>query len=131
MSTSSIKADFPCSLDKLWNLVTSLEDYSWRSDLGRIEIISPIRFVEYTKTGYSTIFTITAMEALRRWEFDMENNNMSGHWTGIFTFENGRAAIEFTENVTAKKLIMRPFIKAYLKKQQSAYVSDLKRALAR
>lgn len=131
MSTSSIKADFPCSLDKLWNLVTSLEDYSWRSDLGRIEIISPTRFVEYTKTGYSTIFTITAMEALRRWEFDMENNNMSGHWTGIFTFENGRAAIEFTENVTTKKLIMRPFIKAYLKKQQSAYVSDLKRALAR
>lgn len=131
MSTSSIKADFPCSLDKLWNLVTSLEDYSWRSDLDRIEIISPTRFVEYTKTGYSTIFTITAMEALRRWEFDMENNNMSGHWTGIFTFENGRAAIEFTENVTAKKLIMRPFIKAYLKKQQSAYVSDLKRALAR
>lgn len=131
MSTSSIKADFPCSLDKLWNLVTSLEDYSWRSDLDRIEIISPTRFVEYTKTGYSTIFTITAMEALRRWEFDMENNNISGHWTGIFTFENGRAAIEFTENVTAKKLIMRPFIKAYLKKQQSAYVSDLKRALAR
>lgn len=131
MSTSSIKADFPCSLDKLWNLVTSLEDCSWRSDLDRIEIISPTRFVEYTKTGYSTIFTITAMEALRRWEFDMENNNISGHWTGIFTFENGRAAIEFTENVTAKKLIMRPFIKAYLKKQQSAYVSDLKRALAR
>lgn len=131
MSTSSIKADFPCSLDKLWNLVTSLEDYSWRSDLDRIEIISPTRFVEYTKTGYSTVFTITAMETPRRWEFDMENNNMSGHWTGIFTFENGRAAIEFTENVTAKKLIMRPFIKAYLKKQQSAYVSDLKRALAR
>lgn len=131
MSTSSIKADFPCSLDKLWNLVTSLEDYSWRSDLDRIEIISPTRFVDYTKTGYSTVFTITAMETPRRWEFDMENNNMSGHWTGIFTFENGRAAIEFTENVTAKKLIMRPFIKAYLKKQQSAYVSDLKRALAR
>lgn len=131
MSTSNIKADFPCSLDKLWNLVTSLEDYSWRSDLDRIEIISPTRFVEYTKTGYSTVFTITAMETPRRWEFDMENNNMSGHWTGIFTFENGRAAIEFTENVTAKKLIMRPFIKAYLKKQQSAYVSDLKRALAR
>lgn len=130
MSTSSIKADFPCSLDKLWNLVTSLEDYSWRSDLDRIEIISPTRFVEYTKTGYSTVFTITAMETPRRWEFDMENNNISGHWTGIFTFENGRAAIEFTENVTAKKLIMRPFIKAYLKKQQSAYVSDLKRALA-
>lgn len=130
MSTSSIKADFPCSLDKLWNLVTSLEDCSWRSDLDRIEIISPTRFVEYTKTGYSTVFTITAMETPRRWEFDMENNNISGHWTGIFTFENGRAAIEFTENVTAKKLIMRPFIKAYLKKQQSAYVSDLKRALA-
>lgn len=42
-------------------------------------------------------------------------NNIKGHWTGIFTQKDGQTEIEFTEDVTAKKLIMKPFIKAYLK----------------
>lgn len=35
--------------------------------------------------GGATKFTITVSEPCRRWEFDMENNNMNGHWIGIFT----------------------------------------------
>ena len=38
-----------------------------------------------------------------RWEFDMENSNMKGHWVGIFTPKKGKTEIEFTENVTVKK----------------------------
>ena len=59
----------------------------------------------------------------------MENSNMKGHWTGIFTEKDGGVEIDFTEDVTAKKLIMKPFVKAYLKKQQEQYISDLKKAL--
>lgn len=33
------------------------------------------------------------------------------------------------ETVTAKKLLMKPFVKAYLKKQQAQYVPDLKKGL--
>lgn len=54
---------------------------------------------------------------------------MKGHWTGVFVEKDGQTEIEFKENVTAKKLIMKPFVKAYLKKQQQLYVSDLKKAL--
>lgn len=38
--------------------------------------------------------------------------------------------IEFTEDVIAKKIFMKPFVKAYLKKQQKLYVSDLEKILS-
>lgn len=104
--------------------------YAWRSDLSKIEIITENQFIEYTKEGYATTFTITAKEPYKRWEFDMENNNMKGHWTGIFLQKDGRSEIDFSEEVIAKKVFMKPFIKAYLKKQQALYISDLQKALS-
>ena len=130
MAISNMKVTFQCDIQKVWNIVTSLENYSWRSDLDRIEVIDKNKFVEYTKEGYATTFTITNTEPCRRWEFDMDNDNMSGHWSGVFTFENGKTTIDFTENVTAKKLLMKPFVGAYLKKQQSVYAVDLEKALS-
>lgn len=129
MAISNIKIAFDCGVEKVWNTVTSLENYAWRSDLGRIEILNEKQFVEYTKEGYATTFTVTAMETCKRWEFDMENDNMKGHWTGIFTSKNGQAEIDFTEDVTAKKLFMKPFVKAFLRKQQALYAADLEKAL--
>lgn len=129
MAVSKIKAVFQSDMKKVWETVTSLENYAWRSDLSRIEVLKENQFVEYTKEGYATTFTITAAEPYKRWEFDMENSNMKGHWIGIFTQKGEQTEIDFTEEVTAKKIIMKPFIKAYLKKMQSQYVSDLKNAL--
>ena len=47
----------------------------------------------------------------------------------MFSIQDGKTEIEFTEDVTAKKLIMKPFVKAYLKRQQKQYVSDLRKVL--
>ena len=129
MAISNINAVFQNSIQNVWDTVTSLENYQWRSDLSKIEIINEKQFIEYTKAGYPTTFTITIAEPCKRWEFDMENSNMKGHWTGIFTEIDGQAKIDFTEDVTAKKLFMKPFIKAFLKKQQEQYVSDLRKTL--
>lgn len=129
MAVASIEATFPCDVKKVWETVTSLEKYAWRSDVSRIEVLDGRQFVEYTKEGYATTFTVTAVEPYRRWEFDLENDNIRGHWTGVFTQKGGQTEIVFTEDVAAKKWIMRPFVKAYLKKQQARYVSDLTKAL--
>lgn len=59
----------------------------------------------------------------------MENSNMKGHWIGIFTSIDDKTEIDFTEQVTAKKFYMKPFVKSYLKKQQTQFVMDLKRIL--
>lgn len=59
----------------------------------------------------------------------MENDNMKGHWTGVFDDGDGTTRIEFTEVVTVKKLFLKPFVRAFLRKQQKTYISDLEKAL--
>ncbi len=129
MAVSTKKTTFSCPLQQVWDTVTSLDTYAWRSDISRIEAISENRFAEYTREGYETVFTVTAVEPCQRWEFDMENDRIRGHWTGVFSWKDGQTEIEFTEEVVAKKFYLQPFVKAYLKKQQAAYIADLKKAL--
>ncbi len=131
MAVSNTKAVFRHNVQEVWDIVTSLENYQWRSDLSRIEVVSETQFIEYTKDGYATTFTITASEPCKRWEFTMENSNMKGHWTGIFTAKGEEMEIDFTEDVTAKHLLMKPFVKGFLKKQQALYISDLTKELER
>lgn len=130
MAIANIKAEFAADVKAVWEIVTDLEHYAWRSDLSRIEVTTQGKeFIECTLDGYSTNFKITVFEPYKRYEFDMENGNMKGHWTGIFTYEDGVTKIDFTEDVEAKKFVMKPFVKGYLKKQQSRYVDDLKKVL--
>ena len=129
MAVSNIKTVLSADISKVWDVVTDVENYSWRSDLSRTELLEKKQFVEYTKEGYPTTFTITSSVPYERWEFDMENSNMKGHWVGIFKPKGEKTEIEFTENVTVKKIFLRPFIKRYLRKQQALFVSDLEKAL--
>ncbi len=100
----------------MWELVLDIENYAdWRSDLSRTEVINDEQFIEYTKDGYPTTFTVTLVEPYRRWEFDMEKQQYEGHWTGVFTARGDKTEIDFTEQVEAKKLLMKPFVKSYLK----------------
>ena len=129
MATSNIKALISGELHKVWELVLDIENAAWRSDLSKTEVISDKKFIEYTKDGYPTTFTVTLVEPYRRWEFDMENSNMTGHWSGIFTDEGNETEIDFTERVEAKKWLLKPFVKSYLKKQQAQFVADIMKAL--
>ena len=126
MAVSNIKALIPGELQKVWELVLDIENYgAWRSDLSKTEVINDEQFIEYTKDGCPTTFTVTVVDPYRRWEFDMENSNMKGHWTGIFTARGDETEIDFTECVEVKKLLMKPFVKSYLKKQQAQFVADM------
>lgn len=129
MAVSNIKAVFSCDIHKVWNVVTSVEGYQWRSDLSKAEMLNETQFVEYTKDGYATTFTVTACEPYKRWEFDLKNDNMTGHWTGLFTQKGEKTELSFTEDVTVRKFFMKPFVKAFLKKQQAAFLRDLAKEL--
>jgi len=130
MAVSSKTVIFAASIAEVWDTVTSCTKYSWRSDLSRIEVLEEQKkFVEHTKDGYQTTFTITVFEPYKRYEFDMENENMSGHWTGIFSVEDGQVRLDLTETVNAKKIFMKPFVPRYLKRQQELYLKDLQETL--
>lgn len=130
MTISNIKDSISSDIRVVWETVLAVENYSsWRSDISKTEIINNNKFIEYTKDNYVTTFTITVMKPYERWEFDMENSNMKGHWTGIFTSNGNETIIDFSENVVTKKWFMKPFIKSYLKKQQARFIDDLKTKL--
>ena len=130
MAVSNRKATFTADVKEVWEAVVSLTEYSWRRDVASIQVLKPGKqFVEQTKDGFSTIFTITAFQPYRRYEFDLENANMKGHWIGVFTQKGEQTEVCFTEDVAAKKFWMKPFVKRYLTKQQEQFVADLKIAL--
>ena len=129
MATSKGKVHFPCPVERVWQTVTDLAHTGWRSDLARVEVLDETHFVEYTKSGYATHFTIMACEPPRLWAFTMENGNMSGSWEGIFEAVEGGALLTCTETVTAKRWWMGPFVPGYLKRQQKRYLEDLRKKL--
>lgn len=130
MANATIKVLISEELHKVWDFVLDIKNYAaWRNDLSKTEVVSDKQFIEYSKDGHPTTFSVTRVEPYRRWEFDMDNGNMSGHWTGVFTAKGEGTEIVFTEQVKAKKLLIKPFVKLYLKKQQAQFVADLKKAL--
>ena len=106
MAISNVNTTIYKDIQKVWDIVLDVGKYSiWRSDLSKVEIINDNQFIEYTKDGYATTFTVTILEPYKRWEFDMENSNMKGHWIGVFNSKENKTQIDFTENVIPKKWI--------------------------
>lgn len=130
MITATKKAHFNCSAKTLFNIVTNNKEYGWRSDLKKIDLVDGgVSFIEYTKKGYPTLFTITNRIPYTRYEFKIHNNTMTGKWIGIFEETDGETDIEFIETVSIKGWIKRHFAPYYLNRQQDKYVEDLKKAV--
>ena len=131
MTISQINATLDADINTVWRVITDTSHYcEWRSNLERVEAEDELHFSEYSRDGYATHFTVTQSHAPYIWEFSVENSNLTGRWLGVFEELGSRTHVSFTEYVTAKKFCLRPFVKQYLKKQQSLFVSDLKKALS-
>ena len=130
MAYSNIKVSLSADIQDVWEFITNLNQQLWRRDVASVEILDEKTFIEHTPEGYQTTFTITVKDPFQRYEFNMENTNMKGHWVGVFTYHDGITTLDFTENVEAKKIFMKPFVKGYLKKQQTNYINDLKNILS-
>ena len=124
MIKSSIKKQFSCDKNKLWDIITNNSNYKWRTDLSKIEIIDETHFVEYTTNNF------TAKEKLKEYKFDLENANLKGKWIGIFKeLPNGNVELDFTEEIEVNNFIMKLLAKSYLKSQQKRYMKDLEKEL--
>lgn len=131
MIKSTIKAELNANIDEVFDIVADNKNYSWRSDLDRIEIVDKNKFIEYAKNGFPTEFIITAKEPYSYYAFSIDNENLSGRWYGKFTSKNNITLVELTEELSAKKAMPTFLIKMYVKKQQRQYVKDLKKRINR
>lgn len=130
MIKSNIKKEFSCDIEKLLNIITDNTNYTWRSDLSKIEITDDKHFIEYAKNNYPTHFTITSKKNLKEYKFDIENTNIKGKWTGIFKeLSNGNVELDFTEEIETNNIIMKLMAKPYLKIVQKRYMKDLEKEL--
>ena len=126
MAISNIKVTLLCPVEIVWDTVTNLNNFSWRSDLKDVKIIDEHNFIEISKNGIETYFRITECIKYRSWIFEIDNKNIKGFWLGKFYSKGDKTILDFTENVVSKKLIFKPFISLYLKRQQRIYFKDLK-----
>lgn len=126
MTTSNMKVTILCPIEIVWDTVTNLKDFSWRSDLKDVKIIDEHNFIEIAKNGIETYFRITECIKYQSWIFEIENKNIKGTWVGKFFSKGDKTILDFTENVISKKIIFKPFISLYLKRQQRIYFKDLK-----
>lgn len=114
----------------VWEAVTNNKDYKWRSDLSKIEVIDDKQFIEFDKNNFPTYFKITKSEYLKRYEFQIENQNIRGTWIGIFEKqEENTTKLEFIEQIEVNSKLMKLLAKPYLKSQQKRYMKDLKMKL--
>lgn len=126
MAESNTKKEFSCSAEDLWGIITNNTDYTWRSDLSRIEIIDDKHFVEYTKNNFPAHFTITAKRQYEEYRFDIENANIKGKWIGLFRkLPNGNTELDFTEEIVTHNPVMKLLARPYLRSQQKRYLKDL------
>ena len=126
MATSNMKVTTLCPIEIVWDTVTNLNDFSWRSDLKAVKIIDEHNFIEIAKNGIETYFRITECIKYQSWIFEIDNKNIKGTWIGKFYSKGDKTILDFTENVVSKKIIFKPFISLYLKRQQRIYFKDLK-----
>ena len=130
MTISNLKSVLLSDVHKVWGVVTTASEYPrWRTDLSRVQILGPEAFLEYTADGYVTKFTIIRAKPGQLWELEMDNTNLHGRWVGRFRQRGLATVVDFTEYVSVKKVWMKPFVKGYLKKQQTQFITDLRRAI--
>lgn len=130
MAVSNINVIINKDIHKVWDIVFAVEKYSeWRSDLSKTEIINEKQFIEYTlKTDMQLNFLLLLLSHINAGNSTWKIAICQGIGL-VFLQLKEMKQIDFTENVTPKKWIMKPFVKIYLKKQQEQFVLDLKKAL--
>lgn len=123
--------DLPYTPSQIWQIVTDLTNWQWRSDLSDCTITGEHSFIETPKKGKPIRFRITRLEQPRIWEFHMDSPTLTGTWQGTFELnENGDCRVRFIEDVTLRyKLIPNWIAKRFLTAYQTQYFRDLRTEL--
>lgn len=130
MARVSEKVVLSADIQRVWELIASYGNYvSWRSDLKSVDGVTDNIFMETSKDNKRLMFYITQREPCSLLCFDMKNDVIQGYWTGKLSEADGKTILEMTEEAYTKKLLLKPVLNRYLKKQQSLFIEDLKRAL--
>jgi len=119
----------------IWDIVVNNNDYKWRSDVKKVEILEDGKnWKEYydVKEKFFTKFTLKEKKGYTIYSFDMDNKNFYGNWMGNFTkINDNETKCVFTETIYVKDKIMNIIAKVFwnIEKIQEQYFRDLENKL--
>ncbi|MCS4480576.1 hypothetical protein JQ035_11660 [Clostridium botulinum] len=121
--TAEVTAYLQSDIKSVWNVVTNNNDYKWRSDIEKIEIINDEKeFIEYTPSGIATKFFITKKEECSQYKFSMGNKMFTGFWTGHFQKQKWWNKDSFCRNIFIKIQSLRFYLIFYGFKENAKYI---------
>lgn len=130
MATVGVKVAFNQEIERVWEVLTSVDQFkTWRSDLKEVDILDEKRYVESTKDGYVTSFTVLKSEPCERLILDTENENLKGQWIIRLSKCKYGTELSLQETANAHKIYMQMFARTYIRSRQLAYIEDLKKIL--
>ncbi|QMV84470.1 SRPBCC family protein [Corynebacterium hindlerae] len=121
----------PYTPHQIWQVITDLTNWKWRSDLADCELIDEHRFIEIPKKGKPIRFRTTCFEPPHIWEFQMDSPTLVGTWQGILEpTGRGSCQVRFVEDVHLRnKLLPKWIAKRFLVAYQTQYSRDLRAEL--
>lgn len=130
MAAYATRTMLNCTVEKAWELVTTLEtQMDWREDLKKIEILDSRQFIEHTRDGYTTHYTITKVEERQLWQRTLTNEDLVGHTSYTFVEKGNQTLFIMKENMSTSNLLFKIFVKNYLRSHQYNYIQSLKKAI--
>ncbi|MGY3705012.1 hypothetical protein BW731_02210 [Vagococcus martis] len=101
-----IEWEFEIGIEEIWNVVTDLDNYEWRSDLTNLKKITSTEFIEYFKGGGETTFRIIDKIYGEKYSFDMKSKFFEGMWVGKFEVCGTKTKLIFVEEIDIKNPII-------------------------
>ena len=130
MPKITARAELPCPVERVWQVVTDLEQWEWRSDLGRLLAAPDGRtFVEYDWDDRPAYCRITAFAPCYWYALDVVSEETVGRWEAFFTRKGRGTKLELSIEVRGKNVVADLRVLAELRRRQRKYIEDLRMEL--
>lgn len=135
--TASRVASLPAARERVFQVVTRIEDQSWRPSVGSVRVlksdVGQEEWMEVSKDGHEILFkTINKVEP-EYFEIEFSGSpSIRGRWSGRFIERaENETRVEFTETVTAGSLPSKVlgYLFFDLDATLDTYINDLKNKL--
>ena len=128
MKRVEMTIDFKSSLEKVFNVVSNLNDCSWRSDLLKVEQLSEDKYLEYNRKNRVTKVRIVTQIENIQFEYDLQNDSYTGHWCGQFASLKDGGCRLYLSFYFEPSTLLGEFVNG--EKFLQRYIEDLKKELA-
>lgn len=127
MKRVEMKIDFKSSVEDVFKIVSNIDDCSWRSDLSKVKKVDAHTYIEYNRKNHATKIKITDCRKNIQFEYDIQNYNYVGHWSGQFAPLKDGGCRMYLSFYFEPCSILGKFVN--VDKFEERYIEDLKKKL--